>query len=240
MRKLIAALAWVACACLLVPAVAAGRVDDVAATRAYLRAADVYELGAFSEVGSGVAAIEARSAAIGGECPSVLTYAPRDGEFRELGEEINGALLFTGVLTAVDPMMLRLAHAIGGLAWSDRRLTRLVHAVAAEERVIVRLVLPDVCADIAEWKASAYAALPQSAAGFLARVQAIESMGLVGSSEESREALIMRLLRPYEGARERRTVKQIERLEGQIGKRWQAAASAARSRLAAALGVSAL
>jgi hypothetical protein len=65
-------------------------------------------------------------------------------------------------------------------------------------------------------------------------------MSSVGRSEESREAVILRLLRPYEGPAERRTAKRIERLEAQIGKRPTATETAAQARLAAALGVSAL
>ena len=137
-------------------------------------------------------------------------------------------------------MLSRLSRTIAHLRWSDRRLTRLVHAEAGEERGIVTLVLPDVCADITAWRASAYAALPPSAAGFLARVQAIESSSIVEPSEESREAVIVRLLRPYEGPAERRTAKRIEHLEAEIDRRLTAAAAAVRAKLAAGLGVSAL
>jgi hypothetical protein len=134
-------------------------------------------------------------------------------------------------------MGLRLAHAIEHLRWSDRRLTRLVRAEVAEERAIATLALPDVCADIAAWKASGYAALPQSAARFLTRVYAIESLSVVGQSEEFREAAIMRLLRPYERPAERQTARRIERLEAQIGRRLTAAGAIARKKLAAAFGV---
>lgn len=237
--RLIAGFACAVCACLPAPALAAVHTGDAAATRAYLRAADAYEVGAYAEAGASVAAIRARASAIAGECPSVLTYAPRDAAFGELGEEAGMTVFFAGV-APVRSMTLRLAQTMGHLSWSDRRLMRLVRAETGEQRAIAALAQPDVCADIAAWKASAYATLPQSSAGFLARVQAIESLSVVGSSEESREAVIMRLLRRYEGPAERRTAKRIERLEAQIGRRWTAAATAARTTLAAALGVSAL
>ncbi len=239
MRRLIVGLSCAVCACLPAPALAAVHADDVAATRAYLRAADAYEGSAHPEMGAGVAAIEARADEIAGECASALTYAPRDAAFGELVEEAGATVFFVG-LAPVRSMMLRMAQTIGHLTWSDPRLTRLARAETAEERAIAALTLPDVCADIAAWKASAYAALPHSTAGFLMHVQAIESLSVVGPSEESREAVLAKLLRRYEGPAERRTAKRIERLEAQMSKRLAAAAAAARRKLAVALGVSAL
>jgi hypothetical protein len=238
-RRLIAGLVCAASVCLPAHALASVHTDDAAATRAYLSAYDAYDRGTYAEVGVRVAAIEARAAAIGGECPSVLTYAPRDAAFKELGEEANTTAFFAGV-APVRSMTLRMAHTIEHLRWSDRRLTRLVRAEAAEERAVATLALPDVCADIAAWKASAYAALPQSAARFLARVQAIESLPGAGTSEESREAAILRLLRPYETPSQRRTAERIERLEAQINRRFNVTATIAEKKLAAALGVAAL
>ena len=238
-RRLISGLACAAAVCLPAPAFASVHTDDLAATRAYLGADYAYERAAYAEVGVRVAAIEMRASEIGGECPSVLTYAPRDAAFGELGEEAEATFFFAG--TAPErSILLRMANTIEHLRWSDRRLTRLVRAEAAEERMIATLALPDVCADIAAWKADRYAALPQSAARFLAHVQAIESRSGGGPSEESPEATIMRLLRPYEGPAERRTVRRIERLETQIGRRLKAAAATAEKKLAAMLGVAAL
>jgi hypothetical protein len=220
-------------------ALASVHTGDAAATRAYLGAAEAFERSTYAELGATVAAIEARASEIGGECPSILTYAPRDAAFGELGEEAATTAFFGG--TAPErPTSLRLAQAIEHLKWSDRRLTRLVRVEAAEERAIATLALPDVCADIAAWKASAYAALPQSSASFLARVHAIEFLSVAGQSAEPREAVIMRLLRPHETSTDRRTARRIERLEAQIGRRVHAARTIAEKTLAAAFGVSVL
>jgi hypothetical protein len=212
---------------------------DVAATRAYLRAAVVYERGVHAEVGASVAAIAVRAGEIAGECPSALTFAPRDAGFGELGEEMSTTLFYAGV-APTSAIRLTFARAIGQLRWSDRRLTRLVRALAAEEVAIVKLALPDVCSDIAAWKASAYAALPRSVVGFLARVGAIESLSFVGRSEESRERVITRLLRPYERPGERRTMKRLGEREQRTGRMLGAAEEAAQARLAAGLGVTSL
>lgn len=239
MRRLIAGLACASVVCLPAPALASVHADDVGATRAYLRADNAYERSTYAEIGVSVAAIEARVGQIGGECPSVLTYAPRDAAFEELGDEAYTTAFFAGTAPA-RPMLLRLAHAIEQLSWSDQRLTRLVRAEASEERAIATLALPEVCADIAAWKANDYAALPQSTARFLARAQAIESLSAVGPSEESREKVIMRLLRRFETPTQRRTAERIERLEAQIGRRLNAERASAEKELAAAFGVAAL
>lgn len=239
MKGSVAALACALCACLSTPAVAASRVEDHAATRAYLRASEAYERSATTEVAARVAAIGARASEIAGECPAALTYAPRDEAFEELGAEATTIAFWTGV-APVRAAGLRLADAIAHLRWTDRRLTRLVHAVAAEEQMAAALALPDVCADIAVWKASAYATLPQSTSRFLTHSQAIESLSFIGFTEESRETLIWRLLRRFERPAEIRAAKRIEHVERRISKRVEAAIVAARAKLAAGLGVPAL
>lgn len=225
--------------CLPAHALASVRAGDAAATRAYLGADDAYELGVYAEVGARVAATEARASEIGVECPSALAFAPRDAAFGELGEEAEATAFFAGV-APVRSALLRLAHAIEHLTWSNSGLTRLVRAEGAEERAVAALALPDTCADIAAWKASGYVALPQSAARFLARRQDIESLSFVGLTEESREAAIMRLLRPYETPAQRRTAKRVEHLEAQIARRLTAAGAIVNGKLPAALGVAAL
>jgi hypothetical protein len=235
----VAALACAVCACLSTTAVAATRVDDHAATRAYLRASEAYQRSATTEVAARIAATEARASVIAGECPAALTYAPRDEAFEELGGEANETAFWAGA-ASMRSTGLRLADAIAHLTWSDRRLTRLVHAEAAQEQMAAALALPNVCADIAAWKASAYAALPQSALRFLARSQAIERLSFDGFTEESRETLIMRLLKRFERPAEVRAAKRIERVEVQIGKQVEAATVVAAHKLAAGLGVTAL
>jgi hypothetical protein len=214
------------------PPFAAVHIDNAAATRRYLRASDAYIRDLVSGAAASVAAIERRASEIATECPSALTYAPRDAAFSQLSEEAAMTLLFAGA-EPVRSIMLRLVGAIKHLRWSDRRLTRLVRTRAAEERAIATFALPDVCTAIEAWKASAYAALPQSASEFLAHVEAIPF-------EESRETAILHMLKRYEGSTERRTAKRIEVLEARGSKRLTSAATAAQARLAAALGVSAL
>ena len=238
-RGLIAGLACAASACLPAHALASVQIDDAAATRAYLRAGDAYALDASAELPGRVAALQARASGIAGECPAALTYAPRDEAFAGLSEEIVTVVVYASAV-AERSLLLREAREIGHLRWSNSKLTRLVHLEAAEENGIVTIALPDVCAELAAWKASAYAALPQGSSRFLARSEAIESESYVGFSEELREAAILRLLRPYESRADRRIAERVKRLEAQTGRRFSATISAVKAKLADALGVSVL
>jgi hypothetical protein len=237
-RSPIVALACATCAALPATARADVRPGDAVATRAYLRAATTYESAVRPEAAARIAAVEARGGRIAGECPSALTYAPRDTAFEEIGEEANISMFLAGT-APVRAATLRLGHADARLKWSDHRLTRLVRGQTAEERAAVELGPPNVCADIAGWKASAYAALPPSATKFTARVQAIASSSIVGRGE-ARDVVIMRLLRRYERPAERRAAKRIERDGAAIEGRLERAESAAETKLAAALGVTVL
>ncbi len=232
-------LTCVGCACMPTPSLATANASDAAATRAYLRASDSYALDASAGLLERVAALEARASEVAGECPSALTYAPRDEVFAELGEEIVTVVVYASAAPERS-LFLRAAQEIGHLRWSNSKLTRLVRLRAAEESGVATIALPDVCADIAAWRASAYAALPHSTSSFLARSQAIEAESFVGLSEESRETAILRLLRPYESPTERRIAERVERLEAQFGRRVSSAISAAKAKLGNALGASVL
>jgi hypothetical protein len=96
-------------------------------------------------VATSIAAIEARANEMAGECPSALTYAPRDAALGELGEEASKSTFFASVAPLRSALLLQ-ARAIEHLTWSDHELTRLVHIEAAEERSLASLTFPDVCA----------------------------------------------------------------------------------------------
>jgi hypothetical protein len=232
-----AALAFVACACLSAPALAAARVDNRSTTREYLRADEAYIRAASGTLGADVSAIEARAREIAAQCPGALTYAPRDEAFVELSEATSLSLLFAG-LEPARPILRRFASAIEHLTWTNRTLTRLVHARAVEEGAIAALALPEVCADIAAWRASAYATLPPTVGAFVTRVHALFASSLV--REEPRETVILRLLRRYEGPRSRRAAKRIEALEKRSSGPLEAAAAAALRKVATALGAASL
>jgi hypothetical protein len=227
--------------CALYPAASTAAVPtrDAAATRDYLRAEHADELAVAAAQGASRADLEARAGDIADECPGALAYAPRDEAFGLLSEEIQIVVSFAGVAPERSAL-LRTSKAIGHLRWSNSRLTRLVHRLAAEERGDAMVVLPDVCAQISAWKSSAYVALPASAGRFLAISEAIEADRYFGPSEEIREAAILRMLEPYETPADRRTAEQVRRLEAQIDESSYSVLSAAAKKLGKALGASSL
>ena len=212
---------------------------DVVATGAYLRAQDADALEMTAELNASVAALEGRSDAIARECPAVLTYAPRDEAFAEFGEETI-AILSDAFIGPWRATQLRTSKTIGALRWSNRKLTRLVHRLAAEERGLATITLPDVCGEIATWKASDYAALPESVSRFFAVKESIESERYLGPSEELREAAIRRMLRPYDSPADRRIAEHLAHLEAEIDRRFSSAITSERRKLGEALGASSL
>lgn len=235
-----AALAFVAFVCLPASALAANRAHDVAATRTYLRAEDAFEVAANAELPAGVEAIAVRGSAIGSECPSALTYAPRDEAFEELGEEATGSALFSVGFAQTRSSLQRLTNAVAPLRWSSHRIARLVQAQVAEDRGLLELPPAPVCADIAVWKASAYATSPSDEVDYVKRVRAIQALAYLGLVEEEREEVILRLLRRYESPPERQLAKRLRRLEDKFERTLGKATEAASAKLAAALGVSTL
>jgi hypothetical protein len=237
--RAIAVLVCAACACTPASAFAALTPNNAAATRAYLRIVADQARIANSDLGMGVAAVQALEQQVAGECPEALAFAPRDVAYEEIGEEVAYTLSIAGDEPLV-PRALVQVRAISALSWSNRRLTRLVRDRAVEERVYVTQALPNLCAQIAAWRESAYASLPASSGRFLAAMRASEPELFVGLHEELREKVIARLLQPYERPAERRLAKNILSLENRIGKRLSVATSSAEKQLAAALGVATL
>jgi hypothetical protein len=240
--KCVAALVCAGCTLLPAPALAVVHPDDARATRAYLRAGQTYARNAAAKLDASVGAIETREREIAAGCPFALTYAPRDAAFEEIGEEAKQTLLDAGA-ASTRAARLAYARALDRLDWSEPRLTRLVHERAAEELAPATIALPDVCADIEAWKASAYAIVPQSTSEFLARSGKSESgplASLLLLFEEPRKTKIARLLRRFESAREARRAMLIERQEEHTSSEVGRAGKAAAQTLAAWLGITAL
>lgn len=235
-----AALACAVCACAPLSALAAARPNNAAATRAYLRIVVDQQRVESSNVGMGVAAVQALEQQIAGECPGALAYAPRDVAYEELGDEVE----YTLSIAFDDPLVpqaqaLGWARALAALRWTNRRLTRLVRDLAAEERAYATQAPPNLCAQFAAWRESAYVALPASSSRFLEEMRASEPESFVGPHEETREKVITRLLEPYERPAERRLAKKILN-ENRVTKLFDETTNIAEKQLAGALGVAVL
>jgi hypothetical protein len=239
-RNMVYLVVVLVCAALPTPALgASAEAHDAQATGAYLHALEAYVPVTAFAVGEELAAMEVRESEVARQCPSALTYAPRDAAFEELGEELSTAQWYAGV-APIRSSLLRMANAIEHLSWSEHRLTELVHEEAREELADAAVVLPDVCGEIEAWKASGFAVLPSGVSAFLDHVEAIEASSTVGISEEPREQLIARLLARYETPTGRKLAERLERLERQSNQRRIAGGETARKKLVAAMGVAEL
>jgi hypothetical protein len=237
--RAIAVLVCAACACTPASAFAALTPNNAAATRAYLRIVADQQRVANSDFVMGVAAVQALERQVTGECPGALAYAPRDVAYEEIGEVVEYTLSIVGTNPLL-PQGLSQARAIGALSWSNHRLTQLVRDRAVEELAYETYAPPNLCAQIAAWRESAYASLPASSGRFLAAMHASEPELFVGPHEEVREQAITRLLKPYERPAERRFAENTQSLENRIANQFSAAKSSAEKQLAAALGVAEL
>ncbi len=227
----------VTCIACLLPDLAQAEQDDASSTAAYLQTDHAFVQGEFRDLGQSAAAIAASAGVIAGECPSALTFAPRDAAFGEVGEAIERTVLLANV-EPVRSVTLRFSRRAGGLRWADGKLTRLVGVLVARERLAATVALPAMCAAVDAWRQSAYTTLPATVGTFLSQLEAVERAA--GFSEVSVEARIERRLRRYEDAREKRTATDTERLEGILDKGLQTAFVAARRKLEAAWGASPL
>jgi hypothetical protein len=161
----------------------------------------------------------------------------KGAQFSALGGEIASTVLFSSV--APDrKAMLAFAGKVGALHWSDATIAKLVRDVVGEERATAKLVLPDVCADLGEWKTSGYHTLSSGTTAFLKAVGAAgKETPATGGKEESLEEAVLRRLRPYESTTDRRLAQQVKRVGEVAAKRLLLAYSAALSHVGKTLGL---
>jgi len=178
-----------------------GKVDNVAATRAYLLARHRLELVGESGQQAGEAAVQALVARVKSECPGVLAEAPenraRDDIRAEIGEEVP--------LTLERPARsatLAFAASVQRLRWSNSKLTYYATHSAKEEAAKEKVALPDICADAKALAASGFKAAPPTTEKFLASCAAANSITTIvfrpGETGGDLQEQISRLLAPYE------------------------------------------
>jgi len=94
--------------------------------------------------------------------------SPQDAQSTQLSNEVIGAMV-TAVVH-LDPLAAReFVSAAGPLTWSNRALTRTVHAYISKVKTLAALAPPKLCSDIESWAASGFRTLPASTIGFAPR-----------------------------------------------------------------------
>jgi hypothetical protein len=207
MRLVVAALlCCLILALAALPARAQAGAGDVAATRAYIEA----NYGLVHVVASRIGPIERGLhgvlAQVRGECPAAAAGSPQDADSEQLSNEVIGTLVQTAVRLLVHPASLRFVLVAGALKWSDRALTRAIHAYVAKLETLATLGVPSLCSDVRVWAASGFHTLPGSTVDFDARFLA----NWVSAGE------LPAALARYETPSERPLIRRTRRLEGEI------------------------
>ncbi len=165
----LALLPLVTLAVVLVPADALAGQGDVAATRAYIQANYRLVRAAAAEIGPIEATLRGVRSQIARECPMAAAGSPQDANSNQLSKEVIGAMVTAAVHLVEVPATREFAWVAEGLTWSDRALTRTVHAYVGKGKRLVALAQPKLCSDVESWAASGFQTLPAGTAVFVPR-----------------------------------------------------------------------
>jgi len=207
------------------PAALAGS-NNVAATRALASATNTLVVAATPEVPRGLAAAEHYASGLVAQCPKVAVGSPQNHDSEQLDNELIGAMTTVGYRVAAAHIAV-FAHAVGGLRWSNSRLTNAVHRFARKLLGLSKLATPNVCGDIQTWVASGFQMVPASTVAF-------DKTYLSTTPEAEEVPLIVQLATPYASPSEIPVLKRVERLEEKLGEA-EAAAVESYSRVIIAL-----
>jgi hypothetical protein len=138
---------------------------DIASTQAYLQAN--YTLMSYFTAHIPAAKSEIASVLTGvrHECPLAASGSPQNVDSEQLSNEVVGTMVTTVVQHNLPPALSAI-RATEPLRWSNGALNRTIHAYLAKAKALTTLAVPDLCADVKAWAASAFKTLPASTASF--------------------------------------------------------------------------
>jgi hypothetical protein len=187
-------------------AASGGRARDVAATRAYIQAN--YRL---TRVARGnLAASEGASHALArrtvGECPLGGEGSYTNNAASQFSEEVVGTIVTTTFrpdVGAIDAF----THVVKHLRWSDARLTHSVRGYVAKLENLAALPPANICEDVKAFAAADFRVAPEATISFDKRYLA---------ADVEAEEVPLRLLAPYEGAKQVALLRRTKQLEAPI------------------------
>ena len=206
-------------------------VNDIRATKAYLNARYMLEQASDAGLPGASHALSAFAAHMSRVCPNALRGAPggssvhhRGGGrvFRPAARELLVVEIETDLLTT----LLRSQSAerdefikkVQSLAWSDHKVTKIIHALINTEAAWVKEAIPDTCHDIKTWTASGYRKLaartqriPYGIRPFPERV--VKELVAMGYGKRFPERDILQLLKNYQHTGGRIASSSVEQLE---------------------------
>jgi len=186
------------------PAGALASSGDAAATHAYIEANFKLTRAAEASVAPVQAKIVAFDAQLGSECPKVGAGGPEDDESQKVSHEAVDALW--SLSYGADVSSIRaFAKTVGSLHWSNPKLTRIAQHYAKTLEGLAALPLPNLCANVREWKASDFRTIPAATLQLDERAESLEG-----------HTIPPPLLAPYERPADRGIVAQTTRLETKL------------------------
>jgi hypothetical protein len=202
------AVAWLSASAALAQASSA----DTSATHAYLQADLASSRVQVKAIPTALAAMTALAGRLQQECPGVLAGEPKlargsspSASALAIDEEQSAAVL--GVAEHTELARLHaFAHAVAGLSWPSRSLTRLVRSSVAAEAAQAAVPPPALCADLRDWVASGYETVSAATTSY---VQLESKL----AHEDDRSEDILKELKPYEDAADKALVRQILAIE---------------------------
>jgi hypothetical protein len=214
---LAALLSLIVCACAVASAEARPGPRNTAVTRRYLKARYLEVRANGPAYRAGIKSIEGLAAKVRAECPGVLAAAPnlQSQSEREVLDEVFAVVLRTPE-RAEHAAAARFARSVRRLRWSDRALTRLVHAYAAKLAAMSAIQPPNLCTDLNAWARSGYTATSAATKNYLRQLSVLEAPGVkLGARSEDPAKKIARKLARFEDRAAKAILRRIRALEAQ-------------------------
>jgi hypothetical protein len=179
---------------------------DVAATRAYVEADYRLVRVSRANLSASEGSIRALVHRTVSECPLAGEGSYVNHAANEVSEEVIGTLVTTAYrpdVSAIDAFV----RAIKRLRWSDHRLTRIVRGYIVKLENLAALAPADICGDTKAFAAGGFQTAPEGTARF-------DKLYLAANIEA--EEVPLRLLAPYEHARQVALLRRIKKLEAPL------------------------
>jgi hypothetical protein len=186
------------------PAGALASSGNAAATHAYIEANFKLTRAAEASVAPVQAKIVAFDAQLGSECSKAGEGGPENEESQKVSHEAADALWSISYGADIVPIRT-FAKTVGSLSWSNPNLTRIARHYASTLEGLAALPLPNLCANVREWKASDFHTIPAATLQLDERAEALEG-----------QTIPQQLLAPYERPSDRAIVAQTTRLETKL------------------------
>jgi hypothetical protein len=183
-----------------------GRALDVAATRAYIQANYRLTRVARANLAASQGSIQAFARRVVGECPLAGEGSYANNAASQFSEEVVGTIVATTFrpdVGAIDAF----THVIRHLRWSNGRLTRDVHRYAMKLENLAVLAPADICEDVKAFAAASFLVAPEATISYDKRYLA---------ADVEAEEVPLRLLAPYEGAKQAALLRRTKQLEAPL------------------------